>query len=226
MSQARIHRWYDALILFLSIYVLVQLSLEIILTIPDNISLLLSWIDFSICVVFLIDWIVFFILSKNKKTYFKRRIFDLIASIPFTQILRPLRVLRVIRLTRTLRIMRGLKGANPVFRFLLKNPARSALTIYLSFTLLIYFYCSLGLYNFEKGFNASINNFGDVLWMAFTSLTSVGYGDIYPVTSGGRILAVILVTVGMGLFALVTAEIATVILKYVKAQDKVEDDAE
>ena len=48
--------------------------------------------------------------------------------------------------------------------------------------------------------------------MAFTTLTSVGYGDIYPVTTGGRVMAVILVVTGMGLFSLVTAEFATFIL--------------
>jgi voltage-gated potassium channel len=84
----------------------------------------------------------------------------------------------------------------------------------------IYFYCSLGLYNFEKGNNASISCFGDVLWMAFTTLTSVGYGDIYPVTTGGRILAALLVVTGMGLFCLLTAEIATVFLRWVKYNSK------
>lgn len=101
-------------------------------------------------------------------------------------------------------------------RFLLKNPARSALTIYLTVMTVIYFYCSLGLYNFENGINPSISNFSDVLWMAFTTLTSVGYGDIYPTTGEGRILAAILVVTGMGLFSLLTAEIATVFLRWVR----------
>ncbi len=84
----------------------------------------------------------------------------------------------------------------------------------------IYFYCSLGLYNFEKGINPNISNFGDVLWMAFTTRTSVGYGDIYPVTASGRILAAILVVTGMGFFSLLTAEIATVFLSWVRNNSK------
>ena len=59
-------------------------------------------------------------------------------------------------------------------------------------------------------------NFGDVLWMSFTTITTVGYGDIYPVTTAGRILSSVLVITGMGLFGLVTAEIATLILRLMK----------
>ncbi len=212
--------WYNVIILSLSVYVLLQLAIEIIITIPAKTSLILSRIDFAICVIFLGDWFFFLFKADNKKRYIKSRFFDLIASIPFVQVLRPLRALRIVRLVRVLRLFRGLKGASPVLRFLLKNPARSALTIYLSVMTVIYFYCSLGLYNFEKSINPAISSFDDVLWMAFTTLTSVGYGDIYPVTGGGRILAAILVVTGMGLFSLLTAEIATVFLRWVRNNSK------
>ena len=208
--------WYNIIILSLSVYVLLQLSIEIIVTIPARTSAILCWIDLSICVIFLSDWLFFLFRADNKKRYIKSRFFDLISSIPFAQALRPFRALRIIRIIRVLRLSRGAKGTLPVLRFLLKNPARSALTIYLTVMTVIYFYCSLGLYNFENGINPSISSFGDVLWMAFTTLTSVGYGDIYPVTGEGRILAAILVIIGMGLFSLLTAEIATVFLRLVK----------
>jgi voltage-gated potassium channel len=216
--QSRPTKTYDAIMLFLSAYVLGQLAIEVILDLPPAVSQMLYWIDFGICMVFLADWVWFFVKADDKGRYFKTRLIDLISSIPFSQALRPLRVFRMVRLVRTLRIIRGLKGAFPLMRVAFANPSRSAMTIYGSLTLVIYFYCSVGLYNFEKGLNDSIVNFGDVLWMSFTTLTSVGYGDIYPVTSGGRILAAVLVVTGMGLFSLVTAEIATLILRLVRSQ--------
>lgn len=79
-------------------------------------------------------------------------------------------------------------------------------------TLVIYIYCSLGLYNFEKGINANINDYEDSLWLSFTTLTSVGYGEIVPITASGRIMAVILVLTGMGLFSMVTAEFTALFL--------------
>ncbi len=210
--------WYNYFILTLSVYVVLELSLEVILNLASATERILSLIDLGICFIFLFDWIFFFIRADKKGEYAKKRIIDLIASIPFAQALRPLRILRIFRLVRTLRIVKGLKGAIPILRILLKNPARSALTIYSTLTLIIYFYCSIGLYNFEKDLNESISNFGDILWMAFTTLTSVGYGDIYPVTSGGRIFAVVLVVVGMGLFSLMTAEIATFFIRVVSEE--------
>jgi Ion channel. len=58
------------------------------------------------------------------------------------------------------------------------------------------------------------------MWMAFTTLTTVGYGDCCPVTAGGRVLCAVLVLTGMGLFSLFTAEFAAFILKEVKKTQK------
>ena len=212
--------WYDFLMLFLCLYVVIEFSLEIILKIPENTLHILNTIDFWICIIFIFDWVFFFFKTKQKKYYFKTRLFDLIASIPFVQILRLFRVLRFIRIFRTLKLLRGMRGTIPIVRKLLANPARAAITIYISLTSIIYFYCSLGMYSFEKDVNSSVNNFSDALWMGFTTMTSVGYGDVYPVTNSGRILAGILVITGMGLFGLVTAELAVLIVSYVRKRRK------
>ena len=217
-NKLSIRKIYDIIMLSLIIYVLGQLAIEIIVPFQESTSRTLSQIDFSICILFLVDWIFFLIKSGNKKQYIKKNWIGLLASIPFTQILRPLRFFRLFRIAKSFRLLRGLKGVSPIFRFLLKNKSRSALTIYLSLTAIIYSYCSLGLYNFERDLNENINNFGDVLWMSFTTLTSVGYGDIYPVTGGGRIMAAILVVTGMGLFSLLTAEFATLIISFTKSR--------
>ena len=73
------------------------------------------------------------------------------------------------------------------------------------------------MYWFERGVNEKVRTFGDVLWMAFTTMTTVGYGDRYPSTTGGRLIAAALVLTGMGLFCLLTAEIATLLLKKTRA---------
>ena len=211
-------RKWDLIILLLSLYVVIELSITIILKLPANTQQVLDNIDLGICTIFLFDWFFFFFKAESKKKYFKRHFIDLVASIPFAQVLRPFRVLRIIRLTKTLRLLRGMKGSSTILKVFLKNPARSALTVYLSLTSIIYFYCSLGIYTYEFGVNESLNNFGDILWMSFTTLTSVGYGDIYPVTGPGRILAAVLVITGMGLFGLVTAEIASLFLRAMRRE--------
>jgi voltage-gated potassium channel len=210
---------WDTIIFALSIYVLLQLATEVIVIFPSSLLEVFTAIDFGICIIFLADWVYFFIKAENKKKYFWAHFIDLVSSIPLVSILRPFRIFRIVKFFRSLRLLRGLKGISPILRLILGNPARSALTIYLSLTAVIFLYCSIGLYTFEFGVNKSIRNFGDVLWMSFTTLTTVGYGDLYPITTGGRLLCVVLIITGLGLFSLATGEIAVKILKLLKREE-------
>ena len=212
-------RLWDTFIFALSLYVLLQLATEIVVAFPNSLLEIFTAIDFVICIIFLADWVYFFFKAENKKKYFWAHFIDLVSSIPLVSILRPFRIFRIVKFFRTLRLLRGLKGISPILRLLLGNPARSALTIYLSLTAVIFLYCSIGLYTFEFGVNKNIRNFGDVLWMSFTTLTTVGYGDLYPITTGGRLLCVVLIITGLGLFSLATGEIAVKILKLLKRED-------
>lgn len=216
MTKEKFLKFWDALIIVLSLYTVILFFIEIVTNIPPEITDGLDIADFVICILFLCDWIYYFIVSDNKAHYFKVHLLDLISSIPFTQILRPLRIARAIRIIRLLRLVRGMKGAERFMKIFAKNKARSAMSIYITITALIYIYGTLGIYNFEAGVNKNINSFGDAMWMAFTTLTTVGYGDCYPITAGGRILCALLVLTGMGLFSLFTAEFAAYILKAVK----------
>lgn len=211
---------YNASMLLLSVYVVIVLALSIVSNWSDSTVQLLDRVDLAICLIFLTDWFVFFLRSKDKKTYAKTRWLDLVSSIPLVDILRGFRIVRVVRLVRALRLLRGLKGVIPILRVITKNRQRAALTTYLLCTSVIYLYCSLGMLNFERGINDKINTYGDALWACFTTMTSVGYGDIYPITTGGRMMAVLLVVTGLGLFSLVTAEIATLFVKFVQEDDK------
>lgn len=215
--KKRILSIWDFLIILLSVYTVGEFFIELVTKIPAATQEGLEIADFVICLLFLADWFYYFITSKEKGKYFVKHLIDLIASIPFAQILRPLRIVRAVRIIRLLRLIRGIKGAERFLTFFVKNKARSAMTIYIIITTAIYFYGTLGIYNFESGVNKNISSFGDAMWMAFTTLTTVGYGDCYPITAGGRILCALLVLTGMGLFSLFTAEFATYILKEVKA---------
>lgn len=214
--KKRILRIWDALIILLSVYTVGEFFIELVTKIPKPVQTGLENADFVICLLFLADWFYYLAVADSKKHYMKAHFVDLIASIPFAQVLRPLRIVRAIRIVRLLRLVRGFKGAERFLSVFVKNKARSAMTIYVTITAIIYLYGTLGIYNFEAGANKNIHSFGDAMWMAFTTLTTVGYGDCYPVTGGGRILCAVLVLTGMGLFSLFTAEFATFILKEVK----------
>lgn len=210
---------YDLFMLLLSVYVVVELALEIVSDWPEETIQVLDRIDLAICIVFLSDWFYFLYHAENKSKYVKSRFLDFVSSIPYAYMFRAFRVFRAVRILRTLRLLRGLKGMIPILRVLTNNKRRSALSTYVSCTLVIYLYCSLGLLNFEKGVNEKLNTFEDALWCSFTTLTTVGYGDIYPVTREGRMMAAILVITGMGLFSMITAEFAATFLRFLKEEE-------
>jgi voltage-gated potassium channel len=66
--------------------------------------------------------------------------------------------------------------------------------------------------------NPGLHSFGDAVWLAFTTLTTIGYGDVHPVTTDGRIVSAILVITGTGFFALLSGEFATLLIKAYKNQ--------
>jgi len=201
---------WEFFILILSFYVIIELAFEIIYQFNQQTIDLINTIDLAICVIFLGDFFYFLRKSENKKNYLKKHWIDFVASIPFMTFLR---VFRLVRVMRIIRLLRGLKGFNQIIRLIGTNKLQNILISYIVILILVMGYCSLAFYSFEKGVNNNVNNFFDAFWWAFITTTSVGYGDISPVTTEGRIIAMILALLGMGLFSLITAEIATVLMK-------------
>lgn len=207
-------RAYQIFIFILSVYVLVELSLEFIIDFPPLLAKVTSIIDFFICVIFLGDWLYFFIKDKRKGAYFISHFFDLISSIPFIPGLRFLRVFRIFR------FLRGFRGIMGIVREFNKRPMESAVAYYLVYLLIIFFYCSLAYNRYEVGINHNIHSYGDAVWLAFCTLTTIGYGDICPITTEGRLVSIILVLSGTGFFALLSGEFATILIKATKKVDK------
>jgi voltage-gated potassium channel len=189
------------------------MSVEILITIPENEQIILDHIDLGICIIFLFDFFYHFFKSKNKFKYFKQNWLDLVSSIPFAWILRYFRILRIIKLIRLMKIFKGIKGLNYIIKWLGDDKFRNMLISMLMIFCLVLFYASLIFYSVEKGINPNVHNFFDAVWWAFISVTSVGYGDIYPVTTTGRIVAILLIIFGMSIFSIITAKIASHYMK-------------
>jgi voltage-gated potassium channel len=207
---------YEYGMLVLSLYVVAILAAEIVSDWSEIIITILEWIDFGMCIVFLADWFYFLGKAPDKKRYCLVHFFDLVSSIPYAQFLRPFRVVRVVRMVRALRLVQGSKGLARLLQYVFTHKLRSAMVIYLAATVLLGFYCALGLYHFEKGANQYMNSFGDALWVAAAVLTTVAYADIFPVTTGGRVFIIILSLVGLGLFSLITAELVAFFNRHIR----------
>lgn len=215
----------NIIVFFLSVYVIIALVVDTFFPLSAEMSTLLREIDYAICLIFFVDFLHRFFSAKNKWEYMRWGWIDLISSIPMNFFLAG-RLFRVFQLLRVLRAIRSIKYLSHYF---LKNKIKSAFTsaAILAFVTLVF--CAIGILQVEKdATGAKITNAEDALWWAYVTITTVGYGDLYPVTSEGRIIAAVLMTVGVGLFGTFTAYVASwfVAKKVEEEEEKMEQEIE
>jgi len=154
--------YWEIIILILSIYVFIELAIEVIYPFDQQTQTILDYIDFGICVIFLYDFFHFLFTSEDKRKYLKKRWIDFISSIPFIgvfRILRIARIFRAIRILRVFKILKGLKSFAPIINWISENKLGNILVTYVFILVLIMIYCSIAFYNFEKNINENIGIF-------------------------------------------------------------------
>jgi voltage-gated potassium channel len=200
----------NILIIILSIYVLLSLLVDTFFKLPIEISKLLFTIDNGICFVFLLDFSIRFYRAENKLKFMKWGWIDLVSSIPSVDILRAGRLLRLIRLLRVLRAFRSTRIlVNHVFR----SRVKGTMTMVTIISFLIIVSSSISILIVENVPESNIKTSEDAIWWAMTTITTVGYGDRYPVTTEGRLIAVVLMVTGVGLFGVFTGYISSIFVK-------------
>jgi voltage-gated potassium channel len=204
-TQEKEFNIFDLFILILSCYILLSLLVSAFVQLSEETQILLNYIDNAICVIFLIDFFIRFRNAQNKLQFLKWGWIDLLASIPNLDVLRPGRFLRVFRL---LRLLRAAKSTVLVYRFIHTNRSQNALISISLIALLMIIFSSIAILQFENVPAGNIRTAEDALWWSYTTITTVGYGDRFPVTTEGRLIGVGLMTVGVGIFGTYTAIIA------------------
>ena len=202
--------------LVLSVYVLGELMFETIFKVSGATLQMLDRIDFVICFFFLYDFSVRFYHAESKLKFMKWGWFDLVSSIPFWGGFQWARAIRIVRILRSLRSTKILVG------FLYRDKSLSSLISAVLIAGLMMIFCSMAVLNFETDPQSNIKDPEDAIWWAFSTVSTVGYGDKYPVTLEGRLTAVVLIVCGVGLFGIYTAYIA----KLFVAEDRKEENPE
>jgi voltage-gated potassium channel len=168
---------------------------------------ILDYADFAVCLVFFFDFLLSFYRAENRWRYLLTwGWLDLLSSIPTIDFARWGRAARVLRI---LRVMRGLRATQLLAGVMLKKRAQNAMLAALVVALMLVTFCSIAVLYFESGPDANIKSADDALWWAFATVTTVGYGDRYPTTVEGRLVAVILMSAGVGLFGTFSAFVAS-----------------
>ena len=165
-----------------------------------------QWVIWGTWFVFAVDYVVRFVFARPRGPWFVRHLFDLaIVALP---LLRPLRLLRLIMLLATLRRSAGTK-------------LRGRIAVYvIGSTVTLVLVASLAMLEAERPFpTAQIKNYGDALWWAIVTITTVGYGDKVPLSATGHFIAVGLMIAGIALLGTVTAWLASWLVEQVADRD-------
>jgi voltage-gated potassium channel len=201
---------YQIFILVLSICAIALAAAMVFVDLDESSLTLIEYADWAVCGVFLVDFAVTFAQSPNKLRYLATwGWLDLLSSLPAIDIARWGRAARVFRIVRVLRAMRATRI---VASLTMRYRARNAVLASAILLLLVVFSCSVAILHFEDVEEGNIRSPSDALWWAMTTVTTVGYGDFYPITWEGRILAVILMLTGVGVFSTLAGAMSTVFL--------------
>lgn len=197
------------IILILSLYVLISLVSTTFFNISPEVQKILMQIDNFICIIFLIDFFYRFYKAPNKLKFLKWGWIDFISSIPFVDFLRVGRLLRLLRL---LRILRAFKSVKHIAEHVYKDKSKGLLSTVAVIAFLMVLFSSVTILQVETAPNSNIKTAEDALWWSYTTLTTVGYGDRYPVTTEGRLIAAVLMTTGVGLCGTFAGYIASILM--------------
>ncbi|UBI06504.1 potassium channel family protein [Corynebacterium falsenii] len=164
-------------------------------------------------VAFVVDYVVRLILAENRSRWFIRHIWEL--AIVVLPMFRALRVLRVVPI---LVLMQRYSASSQ----------RVSVALYTAVsTVLLILVAAISIFDLEAADPGSkITNFGDALWWSIVTVTTVGYGEIVPVSAGGRIVGVVLMSGGIALAGVVTATVASWLVEQVDTTVKKDVQAE
>lgn len=196
----------NIIVIVLSVYVLVALLIDTIFILPTEISNVLDLVDNCICVFFLFEFCIRFYRADNKLKFMRWGWIDLISSIPTFDFLRAGRALRLIRL---LRVLRAFRSTKHLVNHIYKSKTQGAFTTVSVIAVIMVIFSAIAILQVEDDPNSNIKTAEDAVWWAYVTITTVGYGDKFPVTTEGRIIAAALMTVGVGLFGTFTAFLAS-----------------
>jgi voltage-gated potassium channel len=209
--------------IFILVLTVLSLAVMVVMLLPlsDETIELLSVYDTLICVIFLMDFFYNLKNAPNKSDYFigQRGWLDLLGSIPSLGLLanagKYVGLFRLARLSRLARIARLMRGENrkTLVKDILENRSRYAAFLTILLTIIVLTTASVLVLQFEsQSPDANITSGGDAFWYSIVTITTVGYGDRYPVTTAGRATAAFIMFMGVGIIGALASILASLLV--------------
>jgi voltage-gated potassium channel len=206
--------------MFILVLTLLSFAIMVMLLLPlsEATHQLLLVYDNVICVVFLGDFLVRLTRATTATQYFirERGWLDLVGSIPAFGVFKysaPFRLARLLRLVRNLRLVGTPQKRRAVMREALAHRGEYAGFVAITVAAIVLVVASISVLGFEsQSANANIVTGGEALWWAIVTMTTVGYGDFFPVTMGGRITATFVMFMGVGIIGALASVLASFLI--------------
>lgn len=211
-------RAFDLVMQALILFSIFSFSIE---TLPDLETSTRKFLDISeviIVIVFTVEYLLRLYVADKKLSYVLSfyGLIDLIAIVPFYIMssidLRSLRIFRLLRLFQLMKLLRFSKAMRRFSRAFVI--AKEEIVVFSVVTVMLLYLSAVGIYYFEneaqpEAFKSIVHS----LWWAVTTLTTVGYGDVYPITAGGKIFTFVILMIGLGIVAIPAGLLASSLSK-------------
>jgi voltage-gated potassium channel len=205
---------YDLFILILTGLSLLSLAV-IALPFANNQAKQIAFtLDTFLSILFLLDFFFTLMSAPDKRAYLKWGWLDFLGSLPYLPLLRLLRIFRAVRSIRFLRQ----NSLSDLRQVILQRPERTTFFFVVLFAIILVSLSSYSILQIEElSPESNIETAGDALWWSIVTISTVGYGDHVPTTSGGRIIAILLMFVGISIFGALTSFMSA---SFVKSGDR------
>ena len=201
---------YELFIMLLSILSILNIIPLLLPGLDPVVKDVVELMNGFISLIFMADFLYRLLTAESKRGYFFKQFgwADLLASLPFPHI----KIFRLFRIIRVIRLMRD-TGRDKLVKELKDNRSSVALYITALLVILVLEFGGMGIVYVEAGNpESNIKTAFDGIWWSFVSITTVGYGDRYPVSNAGRVVGMITMTIGVGLFGVLTGYLADTFL--------------
>ena len=226
-NNNKLSRSFAFFIQSLIVLSVITFSIETLPNLKPQTKVILQSIEIFCVVIFTLEYIArIYVADRKFKFLFSFfGIIDLLAILPFYLSfgvdLRSLRVLRMFRLFRLLKLVRYNRAMRHFSKAMLM--AREQIILFMAITLVLIYFAAVGIYYFENEAQPEyFSSIFDSLWWSIITLTTVGYGDVYPVTVGGRIFTFFILLIGLGIVAIPTGIISSSLTKVFDLTDEAE----
>jgi voltage-gated potassium channel len=227
-NDTRAGRAFDLTIQVLIVLSLIAFSIG---TLPNLSSTTERWLfrfEFVCVLIFTAEYLLRLWVAESRSAFVFSffGIIDLLAILPFYIALgvdlRSIRIFRFLRLFRAFKLVRYSKAISRFHRAF--SIAREELILFLIVTLMLLYFAAVGIYFFEN--EAQPDKFAsvfDCLWWSVATLTTVGYGDVYPITVGGKIFTFVVLLLGLGFVSVPAGLVASALSKARAMEDSVDE---